>query len=119
MNEKNDLLKELFDRMPEEELPASFRADVMKQITAEAERIRKRTRRWEWVALIAASLFMIGLATASLLYMDLPRISMQLPDMRALPFYVYIGVLTLILLGADYKFRQLFEKRRTSRKEKR
>lgn len=38
MTEKNDILKDLFSRMPEEELPASFRTNVMKQIMAEAER---------------------------------------------------------------------------------
>lgn len=42
MTEKNDILKDLFSRMPEEELPASFRANAMRQIMAEAERIRKR-----------------------------------------------------------------------------
>ena len=42
MTEKNDILKDLFSQMPEEELPASFRANAMRQIMAEAERIRKR-----------------------------------------------------------------------------
>lgn len=36
MTEKNDILKDLFSRMPEEELPASFRANAMRQIMAEA-----------------------------------------------------------------------------------
>ena len=59
--------------MPEEELPASFRANVMRQIMAEAERIRKRNERWGWIAVIAASLSMIGIAIASFLYMGIPR----------------------------------------------
>ena len=46
MTEKNDILKDLFSRMPEEELPASFRANAMRQIMAEAERIRKRNERF-------------------------------------------------------------------------
>ena len=56
MTEKNDILKDLFSRMPEEELPASFRANAIRQIMAEAERIRKRNERWGWIAVIAASL---------------------------------------------------------------
>lgn len=118
MTQKNDLLKELFSRMPEEELPVSFRDNMMQQIMAEAERVRKRNERWGWIAVIAASFLMIGIAIASFLYMGIPRISIQLPDMSTLPFYGYIGMLTLILLGADYKFRQLFKKRQMSRKEK-
>ena len=62
MTEKNDILKDLFSRMPEEELPASFRANAIRQIMAEAERIRKRNERWGWIAVIAASLLMVGIA---------------------------------------------------------
>ena len=58
MTEKNDILKNLFSRMPEEELPGSFRANVMQQILAEAERIHKRNERWGWIAVISASLLM-------------------------------------------------------------
>ena len=86
MTEKNDILKDLFSRMPEEELPASFRANVMRQIMAEAERRRKLGERWGWIAVITASLLMIGLAAASFLYMGLPKISVQIPDMSMLPF---------------------------------
>ena len=110
MTEKNDILKDLFSRMPEEELPASFRANAMRQIMAEAERIRKRNERWGWIAVIAASLLMVGIAIASFLYMNIPPISVQI--------YAYIGMLALILLGADYKLRQIFERRQTSQKEK-
>ena len=118
MTEKNDILKDLFSRMPEEELPASFRANAMRQIMAEAERIRKRNERWGWIAVIAASLLMVGIAIASFLYMKISPISVQIPNMSTLPFYAYIGILALILLGADYKFRQLFKRRQMSQKEK-
>ena len=118
MTEKNDILKDLFSRMPEEELPASFRANAMRQIMAEAERIRKRNERWGWIAVIAASLLMVGIAIASFLYMNIPPISVQIPNMSTLPFYAYIGMLALILLGADYKLRRIFERRQTSQKEK-
>ena len=118
MTEKNDILKDLFSRMPEEELPASFRANAMRQIMAEAERIRKRNERWGWIAVIAASLLMVGIAIASFPYMNISPISVQIPNMSTLPFYAYIGILALILLGADYKFRQLFKRRQMSQKEK-
>ena len=118
MTEKNDILKDLFSRMPEEELPASFRANAIRQIMAEAERIRKRNERWGWIAVIADSLHMIGIAIASLLYMGITKISVQIPDMSAFPFYAYIGMLALILLGADYKFRQIYKRRQMSQKEK-
>ena len=113
MTEKNDILKDLFSRMPEEELPASFRANAMRQIMAEAERIRKRNERWGWIAVL-----MVGIAIASFLYMNISPISVQIPNMSTLPFYAYIGILALILLGADYKFRQLFKRRQMSQKEK-
>ena len=118
MTEKNDILKDLFSRMPEEELPASFRANAIRQIMAEAERIRKRNERWGWIAVIAASLLMVGIALASFLNMIIIPISEQIPNMSTLPFYAYIGMLALILLGADYKFRQLFKRRQMSQKEK-
>ena len=118
MTEKNDILKDLFSRMPEEELPASFRANAIRQIMAEAERIRKRNERWGWIAVIAAALLMVGIAIASFLYMSISPISVQIPNMSTLPFYAYIGMLALILLGADYKFRQLFKRRQMSQKEK-
>ena len=118
MTEKNDILKDLFSRMPEEELPASFRANAIRQIMAEAERIRKRNERWGWIAVIAASLLMVVIAIASFLYMNISPISVQIPNMSTLPFYAYIGMLALILLGADYKFRQLFKRRQMSQKEK-
>jgi len=50
--------------------------------------------------------------------MNISPISVQIPNMSTLPFYAYIGMLALILLGADYKFRQLFKRRQMSQKEK-
>ena len=85
MTEKNDILKDLFSRMPEEELPASFRANAMRQIMAEAERIRKRNERWGWIAVIAASLLMVGIAIASFLYMNISPISVQIPKYEHTP----------------------------------
>ncbi len=118
MTQKNDILKDLFSRMQEEELPVSFRANMMQQIMAEAERIRKRDERKGWIAVIATSLLMIGTAITSFLYMGIPEISVPMPNMSTLPFYAYIGMLALILLGADYKFRQIFKRRQISQGKK-
>ena len=118
MTEKNDILKDLFSRMPDEELPASFRANTLWQNKNETERIRIRIERWGWIAVSAASLLMVGIAIASFLYMNIPPISVQIPNMSTLPFYAYIGILAIILLGADYKFRQLFKRRQMAQKEK-
>ncbi len=93
MTEKNDILKDLFSRMPEEELPASFRANAIRQIMAEAERIRKRNERWGWIAVIAASLLMVGIAIASFLYMNISPISVQIPNMSTLPSMPISGCL--------------------------
>ena len=42
-NKKNpDILESLFRQMPEEELPASFRLNVMQQIAKETVKVKKR-----------------------------------------------------------------------------
>lgn len=114
MTEKNDILKGLFSRMPEEELPASFRSHLMRRIMAEAERRQRRNERWGWVAVIAASLLMLGIATASFLYMGIPKLSIRIPDLSTLPFYSYIGLLALVLLATDHKLRQIYKRKQTS-----
>ena len=92
MTHTNDPLKELFRRMPEEELPTAFRENMMKQIMSEARRMEKRNERWGWLAIAAASLLMLGIAIASFLYMDIQKISIQIPNLSMLPFYIYISV---------------------------
>ena len=94
--EQPDLLGDLFKRIPEEELPASFRSNVMRQIMLESAKAKKRDERFSLLAAIVASLIMISLATIST---------------SALAFYLYIGAITLILLLADYKLRNLFHKK--------
>ena len=115
MKKNNDILKDLFSRMPEEELPASFRVNVMQKVMIEAERIRKRNERIEWFALIIASLFFIGLAIIAFSYLnisfELKWTSFSMPDLKLLPFYSLIGTTVLILLGIDHKFRQIYKKK--------
>lgn len=62
-----DILEKLFRQMPEEELPASFRLKIMQQIAGETVKARKRNERFGLVAVIAASLGMLGMAVVSIL----------------------------------------------------
>ncbi|MDR1202363.1 MAG: hypothetical protein LBL58_12180 [Tannerellaceae bacterium] len=107
--EKKDVLKDLFNRMPQEELPVDFRKKVMQQVYADVVKIKKRNERFGLLSVIAASLSIIVLATASIIYLDLPKI--ELSDLPSMPFYLYIGALTLLLLFGDYKLRKSYKKR--------
>lgn len=48
--EQPDLLGDLFKRIPEEELPASFRSNVMRQIMLESAKAKKRDERFSLLA---------------------------------------------------------------------
>ena len=104
--EQPDLLGDLFKRIPEEELPASFRSNVMRQIMLESAKAKKRDERFSLLAAI-----MISLAIVSFVYMEIPKIAVPTISTSALAFYLYIGAITLILLLADYKLRNLFHKK--------
>ena len=110
MKPEEKWLEELFKQLPDEELPAAFRDRVMQQVYAEAKRAHQRSERWGWVAIIAASLCMIGLAVLVFLYLDLPPVRVALPESDSWLFFFYIGVLTL-LLGADHLFRQYVKRK--------
>ncbi|GHT30972.1 hypothetical protein AGMMS49574_11900 [Bacteroidia bacterium] len=108
---ENDWLKGLFSRLPGEEPSASFREDMMKRIMAEAIRIKKRNERLGWLSVILASLVIVGLAIASLIYTGIPKITIRIPDLTTLSFYLFIGSLALILLTLDHYFRQAYKKK--------
>lgn len=111
-----DILANLLRQLPEEELPASFRLNVMQQISRETVKVRRRNEWWGWAAVIAASLGMLGIAAGSLFYyMGMPEISCPKITWTAIhlpiySFYLYIGLLTLVLLFLDYKFRKVLRK---------
>lgn len=109
-SKNQDILKELFSQMKEEELPTSFRFDVMQQIAREASLAKKRNERWGILAAVLASLVMIGLAIGVCYYIRLPEIKIPPISIPVLSFYLYIGALTLLLLLADYKLRRLLRK---------
>jgi hypothetical protein len=106
---EKDILKDLFDRTLREEAPVEFRQKVMQQIYTEAVRIKKRNERLGLLSIIAASLFIIVLAGTSIAYLGLPKI--EWASLPSIPFYLYIGALTLLLLFADYKLRKSYKKK--------
>lgn len=112
-----DIFEDLFRQMPEEELPASFRLNVMQQIARESIKVNKRNEWLGLAAIIAASLLMLAMAVGSFFYIKLdepspmefswPTIDWNLP---AFSFYFYIGILSLVLLFADYMLRKKLRK---------
>jgi hypothetical protein len=110
MREK-DQLKALFNQMPKEDLPPSFREKMMQKVLLEAVRIKKRNERIGFLLVVLASLFMVILAGLSFWHLDLPKAGLHIPELTTLPFYTYIGALVLLLLYADYKFRQLYRRK--------
>lgn len=117
-NKKNpDIFEDLFRQMPEEELPATFRLNVMQQIARETIKVNKRNEWLGLAAVIAASLLMLAMAVASFFYIKLPeQWSMQISwpaidwNLPAFSFYFYIGILSLVLLFADYMLRKKLRK---------
>jgi hypothetical protein len=108
---KQDLLATLFSRMPEDALPENFQAEMMQRIRNEAVRIRKREQLLHILALAAASSVIIGLTVAALIYIGIPQFNFDFQHITIPPFYLYIGVLSLILLLGDYLFRQAYYKK--------
>lgn len=110
-----DSLSGLFKQLPEEGLPASFQHKVMQQIRKEAVRRAQRKARMEWLVVILASLIMIGLAAAALLYLaprhiSFPQLDISRIAFSGIRFYLYIGLLSLFLLWLDYRLRRVFHK---------
>ena len=97
--EQPDLLGDLFKRIPEEELPASFRSNVMRQIMLESAKAKKRDERFSLLAAIVASLIMISLAIVSFVYMEIPKIAIPTISTSALAFYLYIGAISDFTVG--------------------
>jgi hypothetical protein len=111
-NNNDDWLKPWFSRMTKEELPASFRDDMMKRIEKEVAQRKKRNEWLGWLTVILASSAMIGLAVATLLHAGIPHMTQREWEMpELLPFYLYIGVLALLLLGFDHLLRWTYKRK--------
>ena len=109
---EQDILKAMFRQMPEEALPPTFQSEMMQRIRVEAIRMAKRNKLLRLLALIAASMVIIGLAVGALIYVGIPQTGIEIPHISFPPYYLYFGFLVLVLLFADHLFRQLYYKRR-------
>ena len=108
-----DILKSIFSRLPDERLPLNFQAEMMQQIRQEAARITKRNERLHLLALIAGTLFTIGLAVVALLYVGIPQLTTEFPRMEIPPSYIYFGLIVLVLLFSDHLLRQRYYNKHT------
>ena len=105
---EHDILKTIFSHLPEETLPSTFQAETMQRIRKEAIRVEKRDKFLRLLALIAASIATIGLAVAALIYLHIPQNMIEFPRVSFPSYYLYFGILVLILLFADHLFRKFY-----------
>jgi len=110
-NNHTDPLKELFSVLPEKDLPASFRQNVMQAVQEEAARAAQRNERLWLFATIAIACVVLALGIFALSYLNIPAIEWQTPDLSSFTFYLFIGSLAFILLICDYKFRKQFNEK--------
>ncbi|MDR2469551.1 MAG: hypothetical protein LBD27_03610 [Tannerella sp.] len=111
--EEQDRLKAIFSRLPDEPLPETWLPAMMQRIHAEALQSQKRSERWMIVAMIAASLMMVGLAVAAFIYMDISpiRFDFEIQWIKIPKDYIFIGLSILFLLLADSLFRRNYSKK--------
>ncbi|MDR1357435.1 MAG: hypothetical protein LBJ58_07190 [Tannerellaceae bacterium] len=109
--ESSDRLRALFGRMPEEALPVGFNERMMSRVREEAVRRERRAGRLEALGLALSSLSVAGVLAGALIYAGVPTIRWEAPELAALPFYLHIGSLALVLLGMDYLVRRAYRKR--------
>jgi polyferredoxin len=113
--EQQDILKTMFNHLPEETLSQAFLPEMMQRIRKESVRIRKRDERLRIAALVAASLTIVGLTAATFIYMGVPKIEIDFSMITIPPLYLFIGAFSLILLLADSLFRQRYYKKHPER----
>ena len=106
---EDDILKNMFCLMSEEKLSPAFQQNMMLRIQKEAIRIRKRNTIVRFCALFVASLMIISLAVVSFIYLDMPDI--EIPTVSISPFYLFVGIISLVLLFADSWFRKMYYKK--------
>jgi len=110
---EKDYLQGLFQRLPEEPLPFEFRTQIMQQIMQETIRLKKRNQRLSWIALIFASIIILGLGALAIIYIGFPMnsFSLSMEALQTVPFYIYIAFLALLLLFADHYFRKRYKQK--------
>lgn len=120
MNDKKDILQELFRQLPEKPLPDDFRARVMQQVLVEKKRAKKRNEVWAWTAVIVASMAILTFGFLAFQYLGIPKFSLSLSKqaLETLPFYAYIAFLALLLLLGDFFFRKTYYRKEQETRNK-
>lgn len=107
-------LKQALERRQTGHLSSNFSYRMMGQIRLEAEKQRKRNAKIGWAALLTSVFTLLGLDIYFLFfYADINPVDYlpQTDIWREIPllnFYIYIALLVLLLLGADYWLRKKY-----------
>ncbi|MGL4852736.1 MAG: hypothetical protein ACRC3Z_08860 [Phocaeicola sp.] len=127
MDKKNDVIKELFSKLPDDKLQPSFRMNVMLEVTKEARRMRRRNERWAMIATISTALLLIGIAVVAIWYADdsllltLQQTFISLKrvgdNSEIFGFYSFIAFLAICLLFMDYKVRRFYARNKEEKLE--
>ncbi|MDD4516384.1 hypothetical protein [Massilibacteroides sp.] len=107
----NDVLRELFSRLPEKQLPDNFRVSMMQKIKQEAVCQEKQEERKGLLITISIAAIILILGILALSFLKISPREFRIPDFSTVPFYLYIGGLVSLLLIADYKFRKRFNEK--------
>ena len=116
IQKRDEQLKMLFGNLKEERLPEGFRQRMMLRIEKEAERKSHRQLVWTYVALITASLLVIGTIVSCFWVYDLKSafqldLSMTPQTKSIYSIYIAVGGAAFFLLWIDYRFREWYKKR--------
>lgn len=131
IQKRDEQLKMLFGNLKEERLPEGFRQRMMLRIEKEAERKSHRQLVWTYVALITASLIVIGTIVSCFWVYDLKSafwvydlksafqldLSMTPQTKSIYSIYIAVGGAAFFLLWIDYRFREWYKKRHPMNEE--
>lgn len=122
IQKRDEQLKMLFGNLKEERLPEGFRQRMMLRIEKEAERKSHRQLVWTYVALITASLLVIGTIVSCFWVYDLKSafqldLSMTPQTKSIYSIYIAVGGAAFFLLWIDYRFREWYRKRHPMNEE--
>lgn len=106
--QEQDILKSLFHKLEQEPLPGRFNEEVMQQVLAESARKKKREERLTLLSIGLASAVMVALAVATFCYFEINLFTFRLTATSSLSFCLFICLMVILLLLADYKLRQIY-----------
>lgn len=122
IQKRDEQLKMLFGNLKEERLPEGFRQRMMLRIEKEAEWKSHRQLVWTYVALITASLLVIGTIVSCFWVYDLKSafqldLSMTPQTKSIYSIYIAVGGAAFFLLWIDYRFHEWYKKRHPMNEE--